>query len=203
MSAREKILEAIFMNKPVLSALPDMPEKNHEHTEAATVAFENTLRTIGGTVHRISSLEPIRQHLAEMKRGEEFIVNMISDIGEINSEIKRDSRADFLEPVHTVYLKSGLGVAENGAVWLDETDMHNRLLPFICQHLIILLKKEDIVGTMFDAYRKVQIDRQGFGLFLAGPSKTADIEQSLVIGAHGARSVCIYLINENNDPHDQ
>ncbi len=202
MSAREKMLEAIFMNKPVLTAIPVMPVENPEPQEDLCVVFENTLKTIGGTVKRISSPEPIRQQLAEARRSEGYIVNMISEIGEINGEINSGCNALVLEPVHTAFLSARLGVAENGAVWLDDTDMHNRLLPFICQHLVILLRQHTIVGTLHNAYRKIQTDRYGFGLFLAGPSKTADIEQSLVIGAHGARSVCVYIINENKTSYE-
>jgi L-lactate dehydrogenase complex protein LldG len=42
----------------------------------------------------------------------------------------------------------------------------------------------DIVPTMHEAYRQINIAEEGWGAFIAGPSKTADIEQSLVIGAH-------------------
>ena len=72
--------------------------------------------------------------------------------------------------------------------------MTNRLLPFICQHLVIVLDANKIVANMHEAYRQITIDKEGYGVFLAGPSKTADIEQSLVIGAHGARSVSIYIL---------
>ena len=56
------------------------------------------------------------------------------------------------------------------------------------------LDKKDIVATMHHAYKKIDIEREGFGIFIAGPSKTADIEQSLVIGAHGARTATIYVV---------
>lgn len=47
---------------------------------------------------------------------------------------------------------------------------------------------------MHEAYKRLDISQIGFGVFLAGPSKTADIEQSLVIGAHGARSLVVFCI---------
>ncbi|KEO75712.1 LutC/YkgG family protein [Anditalea andensis] len=86
------------------------------------------------------------------------------------------------------------GVAENGAIWLDEENLEFRILPFITEHLVILLDKKKLVGNMHQAYAKIGNTKSGFGLFTAGPSKTADIEQSLVIGAHGAKSLKIVMI---------
>lgn len=37
----------------------------------------------------------------------------------------------------------------------------------------------------------------GFSTFIAGPSKTADIEQSLVLGAHGPISLTVFLLDEH------
>jgi len=68
------------------------------------------------------------------------------------------------------------------------------LTAFICQHLVLIINKKDIVGTLHQAYEKIEVNKEGFGLFIAGPSKTADIEQSLVIGAHGSRSTTVYVI---------
>ena len=84
-------------------------------------------------------------------------------------------------------------MAENGSIWVAESSMINRLLPFICQHLVLVLERKDIVATMHHAYQQLNTFKEGFGVFIAGPSKTADIEQSLVIGAHGARSLVVYV----------
>jgi L-lactate dehydrogenase complex protein LldG len=96
-----------------------------------------------------------------------------------------------LAEVEVLEIDGEFGVAENGAIWLTEEAMPHRVAPFICQHLVINVKK--IVPHMHAAYVELGKVKSGFGLFLAGPSKTADIEQSLVIGAHGARSLTIVI----------
>jgi len=99
-----------------------------------------------------------------------------------------------LENIDVAVIPAQLGVAENGAVWVTERDCVHRVLPFITQHLVIVLHKNTIVPTMHEAYHNIKVNETGFGVFIAGPSKTADIEQSLVIGAQGARSLTIVLI---------
>jgi len=98
-----------------------------------------------------------------------------------------------LAEVEVLEIDGEFGVAENGAIWLTEDAMPHRVAPFICQHLVINVKK--IVPNMHAAYEELGKVNSGFGLFLAGPSKTADIEQSLVIGAHGARSLTVVIRN--------
>ena len=91
-------------------------------------------------------------------------------------------------------VRGAFGVAENGAVWIPRTFRHKALL-FIPEALVILLDRTQIVCTMHEAYSREDFDTTyDFGSFIAGPSKTADIEQALVIGAHGPRDVSVILL---------
>jgi len=64
----------------------------------------------------------------------------------------------------------------------------------VAEHLALVVAARDVVHDMHEAYRRISFPGAGFGTFIAGPSKTADIEQALVIGAHGARSCTLYLV---------
>jgi len=90
--------------------------------------------------------------------------------------------------------ESSLGVAENGALWCHNLSTDRKKL-FLTNDLIIIIKKENLVANMHQAYEKISFDNGAFGTFIAGPSKTADIEQSLVLGAHGAMGLDIIVIN--------
>jgi len=149
---------------------------------------------IYATVIKAENIQTIKDDLQKAIANGEYIVNTIEALGMVNKEVNITNDAVFLDPVDKAYISGTLGVAENGAIWLEEGKMINRLLLFICQHLVIELDASKIVANMHEAYRQININKEGYGVFLAGPSKTADIEQSLVIGAHGSRSLKLYLL---------
>ena len=91
-------------------------------------------------------------------------------------------------------VRGQVGVAENGCVWIPQT-MKEKAVLFISEYLVIFLKKEDVVNNMHEAYARIEMDpKYNFGTFISGPSKTADIEQALVMGAQAARGVTVVLI---------
>jgi len=193
MGARENILNAIAINQPNWVELPVIDVASTIRYEDSFVQFKTVLESIGGKVELISDITVLKNQLIADKTNGNFVINTIKELGDV------DEKAAFLaayelEKVEKAFVQGTIGVTENGAVWIYENQMINRLIPFICQHLILVLEKKNIVDNLHQAYEKNDVSKEGFGAFIAGPSKTADIEQSLVIGAHGARSATIYVI---------
>jgi L-lactate dehydrogenase complex protein LldG len=193
MSSREQILAAIRQNQPAQEPLPELDSFRH-HTAGDPAAFRKVVETLGGQVYEIQSYTEIPQLMQEFYTDPQRVVSIRSEYfpGTATGWQTGDGRQ--LEQVDLAIVPAQLGVAENGAVWVTEDELEVRVLPFITQHLAIVLQRTDIVPTMHDAYARIGGPSTGFGAFIAGPSKTADIEQSLVLGAHGAKSLTVFLI---------
>ena len=80
----------------------------------------------------------------------------------------------------------------NGCVWVPQT-VKERVVCFISENLVILVQRNNIVNNMHEAYKKINMTDYGYGCFISGPSKTADIEQALVMGAQAARGVTVII----------
>lgn len=191
MSARDAMIAAIRAGKPAPVPLPVTGLDAVTRYPDPVARFITTLEGIGGKVEKENAMAILGERLATEKANG----RLLADIRKGRVDQLAGSSPAYLEKVYLTCIRAELGVAENGAVWIPETAMENRLLPFICQHLAIVLEKNAIVSTLHHAYERIGHFKEGFGLFLAGPSKTADIEQSLVIGAHGARSLTVYLVD--------
>lgn len=191
MSSREAILGAIAKNKPQATALPGLLSFPSEEDLVAKYTQSVTLN--GGTAIEISSLDEVRTYIQENFLEGLQVVSLMEEVpGTLEISSITDPRD--LETVELAVVKGEVGAAENAAVWVSQQNLPHRVLPFITQHLIIVLEKANLVPNMHEAYRKIDVPASGYGVFIAGPSKTADIEQSLVIGAHGARSLTVFLM---------
>lgn len=193
MSSRDKILATVRNNQPGLRELPALPA-GAEAGESHLSTFISTLEAIGGIVYTVSGYDRIETILREKFPDARRIINGITE-----TPANYDD-PHTLENVDLAVLPAQFGVAENGACWITEAQMGPRALPFITQHLALVLPKSAIVADMHAAYERIAaldaIGPYGFATFIAGPSKTADIEQSLVLGAHGPASLTVFLLDQ-------
>lgn len=190
--SREKILAQIRQNKP---GFIERPASNQfAYTGQDVVAhFLQSVQTAGAQGFRVNSLQQIADKMQEIFPSLDKCINLVEGLPLAVGP--SPVAADF-EDLALLILPGKLAVAENAAVWLTEDLYPNRVLPFITDQLVLVVQAQTIVGNMHQAYQQIDAAGWGYGAFIAGPSKTADIEQSLVIGAHGARSATVFVLEQ-------
>ncbi len=195
MSSKDYILNKIKQNTKEVFEKPSLEDIPITVFEDVVKQFKQSLSDVGGELYEVEADETldlekvIQQFFPEAKT----IASTLPDVSCANLNPDEVELPKELNGIDVAVLKTNLGVAENAAVWFSQ-DMKHRILYFIPEALIILLDKQQIVHTMHHAYAELEKqERAEFGVFISGPSKTADIEQALVMGAHGARRVLVVL----------
>lgn len=194
MSSRETILAAIKKNQPALNPLPALNFSGDASVNLKE-QFSKTLIGIGGSIKEVNDWKDIAHHIRTSFHETSRIVNTATELtAEFGTMNDQTDPHDF-STVNVAIMKGEFGVAENGAIWLTNANMGDRALPYITEHLALIIHKNAIVPTLHEAYEQIGSSSYGLGTFLAGPSKTADIEQSLVLGAHGSKTLIVFLID--------
>lgn len=193
MSSREQILSNIKKNQPDYQEL-NINFKFESVYENLYEKFSEILHFVGGKALEVSSYQEIKDDVRQHYQGVTNIATTIDELSELSDFSLNISDPHELEMLNLAIIKGDFAVAENAAIWVSEKQLPHRALPMITQYLAIIIHKSDILTNMHRAYERVKVDETGFGTFISGPSKTADIEQSLVIGAHGARSLVVYVL---------
>ncbi|WP_448103725.1 LutC/YkgG family protein [Pedobacter panaciterrae] len=193
MTSREEILAKIKTNQPGTKPLPADLTTVPGGMESIT-QFKTVLSAIGGAIVEVSNFEEIAQYIQQEFKNKKRLISTLPELASVTESGWENKDPHSYEDVDLAIIKAHFGVAENAALWVTEDLMQQRVVPFICQQLAVVVNKADIVATMHDAYSKIGDAEYGFGSFIAGPSKTADIEQSLVLGAHGPKSMTVFLL---------
>lgn len=98
--------------------------------------------------------------------------------------------------------RAHLGVSEVGVLVLISGADNPTTLNFLPENHVVVVREGDIVGAYEDAWDRI---RSKFGErampravnFVAGPSRTADIEQTIVMGAHGPRRLHVIIVKDD------
>lgn len=189
MSARDNILkrlravELVEVAKPQLDIAPVCYDDRVAH-------FAEMVKAVGGEVAEQQGT--LIETIVALGIDTDKVVSSLEELSE--KALNPDNVADVHElgGDYTTVVAGKIGVAENGAVWVPVEGRRKAHL-FACQHIVILLKRDDVVDTMHDTVQQLSLEGIGYGVFLSGPSKTADIEQALVMGAHGAMRATVIL----------
>lgn len=193
-TAKQDILDSIRRNTEFKEPFPDLKNFKGITYEDKVEQFRQILVTVGGAVVDWPEGKTLGEMLKEnFPEATRYVSDEPIEGIETYNPDSVEAPGD-MNGTDVAILYSNIGVCENGACWINQED-HYRAQFFISENLAIILDRKDLVNNMHEAYRKVaEINPKSvFSTFISGPSKTADIEQALVMGAHGARGVKIFL----------
>ncbi len=194
MISRASILEKIKQNQPsIVSELPSLTFLGLD-TFDVVEKYKTVLKSIGGDFVEVKNYDAIIDFIKNNYDIKKRIITTLPELSEIAVTDWFNDDPHTLKDVELTIIKAHFGVAENSALWVTDAILGQRVATFIPQYLAIIVNRNDIVATMHQGYDRIGNQEYGFGTFIAGPSKTADIEQSLVLGAHGARGLMVFIL---------
>ncbi|HET7788107.1 MAG TPA: LUD domain-containing protein [Myxococcales bacterium] len=196
MAARDEILSALRAAAVPEAPLPDVSLFAAVRFPDLRDRFAKSVVEVGGRCVALAegdSLEAALQAVPEYAAARK-VASLVPGVAKANVDVAATRNPHDLRDVDFCVVSAELGVAENGACWIVHHGGANRAVLFLTQHLAVVVRGETLVHNLHEGYARAAIPAPGFALWLSGPSKTADIEQSLVIGAHGARSCTVFVV---------
>ena len=190
---KEELLSKIRGNIRETYDMPSLDDIKATKYEDSLKQFISMSETVGGKVVQATPDDDltalIRSHFPEAK----VISSNLPEITIANLNPDTVEEAKDLNGTDVGIIRGVLGVAENGCIWIPQT-MKEKAVCFISEYLVIILDHTKNVDNMHEAYRLIEMNDYGYGTFISGPSKTADIAQALVMGAQAARGVTVILV---------
>ncbi|MBQ5402288.1 MAG: LUD domain-containing protein [Bacteroidales bacterium] len=191
MSAKEDIINCCrtTLDYP-MPALDDIAAVKYPDPLAQFVSMS---AAVGSKVVELQPGEELDTLLRSLFPEAVNIASNLPETGIANRNPDTVGSAAELDGTDVGVIRGSIGVAENGCIWVPQT-MKERAVCFISEQLVILLSKDSIVSNMHEAMKLIRVGEYGYGCFISGPSKTADIAQVLVMGAQAARSLTVVLL---------
>ena len=197
MSSKEDILSKYRANIKQKFDMPALDDIKAITYPDPLVQFTKMTESVGGHVIEMKEGQEINSIVKELYPDAEVIASNLPEVNIATRDPDTVGRARDLNGTDVGVIRGKFGVAENACIWIPQT-MKEKAVCFISENLIILLPKSQIVNNMHEAYKRIEFDKtyDGYGTFISGQSKTADIAQVLVMGAQAARSVTVVLLPE-------
>ena len=197
MASKEDILKKYRANIRERFDMPDLSDIKAITYPDPLLQFMNMTKSVGGNAIEVDKGRDVNVLIRELYPDAKEIASNLPEITIATRNPDTIESAQALNGTDVGIIRGKFGVAENACIWIPQ-QMKEKAVCFISENLIILLPKSQIVNNMHEAYKRIEFDQtyDGYGTFISGPSKTADIAQVLVMGAQAARSVTVLLLPE-------
>ncbi|HYG89003.1 MAG TPA: lactate utilization protein C [Azospirillum sp.] len=185
-----------------------VPARTRLDHDAQVRLFEQMALEVSATIHRLPGLEAVPDAVADYLAGLNLPAELRIAPDPTLDAIPWDRRPTLTitrgraRDADAVSLTGAFaGIAETGTLMLVSGAERPTTLNFLPDTHIVVLNKDQVVGTYEDAWDRLraQTDRFEGGVprtmnMITGPSRTGDIEQTIQLGAHGPRRLHILLV---------
>lgn len=190
MTSREEILARIRVGQPAPRPLPAVPAFDAAKGPPVLERFKASLVRMGGKLADAPADRDLDALIRRLYPDARVVCSATPEAAGTRRLTDIVRPAD-LADVDVGVVRAAFAVAETGSVWLTDAQFRVNALGFLVQHLVVLLDPARIVPNMHHAYReRGQFDAR-YGVFMTGPSATADIEGILIHGAQGIRTLTV------------
>jgi len=203
MSTKEDILKKYRNNVHERYPMPDLSDIAAVTYTDPLAQFIEMSKAVGGRVVELAEGQSLDDLIRQCYPDAHEIASNLPEVTSATRNPDTVENAQALNGTDVGIIRGCFGVAENGCIWIPQ-HMQQKAVCFISENLMILLPKSQIVNNMHEAYHCLRqaekdsgtdlLNDYGYGTFISGPSKTADIAQVLVMGAQAARSVTVVLL---------
>lgn len=195
MTSKAEFLSALGRVAIESTAMPTIPQSAID--APLPNVFTQVLESVGGVLGQGDTVRDVQCYVDDLIAGQCQVLSLVDGVTG-NRDPASVGDPHQLADIDYTIAPARLAVAENGSVWISGDDLVERAAVFICEHLVVVVPAQCLVGTMTEAVGELGTFAGGWGVFVSGPSKTADIEQALVMGAHGARSMTVFVMRAWN-----
>ena len=186
--------EDVDLEKDIYAPLDDDIEVN----------FAQELNQNGGTFVFCNNEEELvnNLHLLSVERKWDSLFTKDKSIQELLSKYTisySESETDFLKTKNGITQCEAL-VARLGSVLISSKQMSGRRMNFFPNTHIVIAHLDQVVATVKDAL--IEVNKKYEGKFpsmttlITGPSRTADIEKTLILGMHGPRELIVFMLEQ-------
>lgn len=224
MSSREKILSRIRQNLgrgPLEGAARQeqddylaahqhnvIPKRGQVDYASRLSMFQGYAEDLSATVDRVDHLDEVPEKIRDYLAGANLPTNIkmspsarLDGIPWDKTPMLTIERGIPVEEDPVSITPAYAGIAETGTLFMASGAQTPSTLNFLPENHIVVINGSDISGSMEQVWDKLRLDFGEGNMprtvnMISGPSRTADIEQRLIMGAHGPRRLHIVIVDD-------
>jgi L-lactate dehydrogenase complex protein LldG len=159
--------------------------------------FKSMLNQVHGTCDQVGKIDDVpasvANYLSRIQAQPQAVIATDGNLGELDWKAVNVEQRKAIQSDHSSVTMAFAGISETGTIAMVSTPESPTTLSFLPEVNIVVLLATRLVSTIEQFWPMIDVHPRAIN-FITGPSKTADIEQTIVYGAHGPKRFHVILV---------